>query len=444
MSGYKNLMVFDLKAADMSDVEDLSITLEDHFTTKKATHKLILFSKPFKFSHCRKYTSDTDSDSDFEQPMFRSTPNFAKAEKDRSETNTISGTSQNHEDSELCNLDCSDDREQQLQERRALIAQQDNEYQLNLQADKLKEQLKKEVHEKETEQKNQDEARSNYLKALQEQRRLHVPEEAAVSDNCCIISINHIVLGRQTRFVDSASKMETVYDWIGSLSKEYEFFELCYGYPLQVADPNESVSKFEKLVLHMRECTNSNFTMDIRFQENLTEQSANPSVRNKPQIQDRNKDRLVNCVICSLPIPAVDIESHSTACAQAKYPEIIETDSGSDSEEERNLQPMLVVNTSHFDTMKIVETLKKCLASCETDDDNAMRMKIRRGQFFEDFCQKVKNPWVQEKMGMKLAVHYYGETGIDQGGLSREFYSGKLIYLYILVFSEITLSISAN
>ena len=82
--------------------------------------------------------------------------------------------------------------------------------------------------------------RISYLLALKEERANRLPPEP--SSERMPISVRHIFIGRITRYFHPKSKMMDVYNWIGSLNVEPEFFEILdyKGKAVYPADDGES------------------------------------------------------------------------------------------------------------------------------------------------------------------------------------------------------------
>ena len=74
--------------------------------------------------------------------------------------------------------------------------------------------------------------------------------------------------------------------------------------------------------------------------------------------------------------------------------------------------------------MEVEKVIRKIVIKCEEN----FKLKVRRGFAFNDFLKAFKKPWNVTKKNFKFTIEFIGESGIDTGGLSREFYSG----LYIL------------
>ena len=80
--------------------------------------------------------------------------------------------------------------------------------------------------------------RISYLLALTEERANRLPPEP--SSERMPISVRHIFIGRITRYFHPKSKMMDVYNWVGSLNVEPEFFEIL-DYKGKVVYPADDV-----------------------------------------------------------------------------------------------------------------------------------------------------------------------------------------------------------
>lgn len=246
-------------------------------------------------------------------------------------------------------------------------------------------------------------------------RAKEVPPEPTLMDNSTVIFVNHINLGRVHRLFLSDSKMESVYNWVGSLSPTPELFELCYGLPgnLSVADTNDKVSSYENRCLTMRETSSSNFTIDIASGSRI--RPLEPSTSTASQ-----NYQVVRCPICSNFFPGSSIEQHASICADSKFCNII-----CDDESEDEL-PIILPFKETSPTTNIIN-FKDLVASLSIDLKNTISIKIRRGNSFNDFAEKIELPWIKKKResNYSLRVTFIGEQGVDQGGVAREFFSGQ-------------------
>ena len=168
----------------------------------------------------------------------------------------------------------------------------------------------------------------------------------------------------------------------------------------------------------MNETNFSNFTMDI--------------IQNH-QNENTKQQVTIICPVCHQRKDPLTIEEHAMNCATEKYPEFIICDNESSDEdlspisdlitESKDLLPLI-----NADINKIKDKLKQSLEKCEVRTDKVLQVKVRRQHTFNDFLKRFKSQWVRECIGSKLFIVYYGESGVDQGGLSREFFSGTYVF----------------
>lgn len=105
--------------------------------------------------------------------------------------------------------------EQNLEDRRKLIAQQDEEFQRSLKADQAK---KLKLIEEEERVKRQH--------VLMNARKARVLEEPGPEEVSILVRVRHVTLGLVERRLRSQTQMSAVYDWIGSLGLIPENFIL--------------------------------------------------------------------------------------------------------------------------------------------------------------------------------------------------------------------------
>ena len=53
-----------------------------------------------------------------------------------------------------------------------------------------------------------------------------------------------------------------------------------------------------------------------------------------------------------------------------------------------------------------------------------LSIKVKRNQEFADFGERFSKQWIRNNIGNLFVVKYFGESGIDEGGLRREFFTG--------------------
>ena len=136
--------------------------------------------------------------------------------------------------------------------------------------------------------------------------------EPDLSHDSILAVVNHPIIGKKERFFLSNGNMEDVYLWLKNLSKEPELFHLMVGHAgrYTVLDPNDSIRKCENRIMHVREVTSSNFTIDII--NNMTTSH-----------EDEKTTPLIYCPVCSGYFPKTDIVNHASSCAEEKYPVLV-------------------------------------------------------------------------------------------------------------------------
>lgn len=130
-------------------------------------------------------------------------------------------------------------------EREALKQEQDHSLQCSLEADRKKE---------EERQKKEDDA-SRKIENLERKRKSRlsrVPQEPTPchSGQNITIAVKHISQGKITRTFTEKDDMRSVYNWVGSLSLEPEYFRLSLS-PGVAIDPLSSLYCVKGTLLHM-------------------------------------------------------------------------------------------------------------------------------------------------------------------------------------------------
>ena len=70
--------------------------------------------------------------------------------------------------------------------------------------------------------------------------------------------------------------------------------------------------------------------------------------------------------------------------------------------------------------------IQAVIGSCQMEKENVLHLNIRRGYCFQDFTKAFRKNWNFKKKNNQYVISFIGKTGIDNGGVSREFYSGCL------------------
>ena len=135
-----------------------------------------------------------------------------------------------------------------LKERRALVWQQDQEYKTSLAADKAKEESKKAVLTAEIELAERQEL-------LRVARSSRIPPEPTDQEDVVMIQVRRVHQGLVKRAFKAQERAARIYDWVGSLSPNPEYFRL--------ADFSHTVVKLTqraceiKSVLYMEESSST-------------------------------------------------------------------------------------------------------------------------------------------------------------------------------------------
>jgi hypothetical protein len=176
--------------------------------------------------------------------------NYISTTEEESEISALFSVETDHIEEEQSIYDHTYEPNQQVgvmgssTQRLKLIEEQDLAYEQSLKSDKAKnEALNCEILELQRKE------------VLRIERSLRVPNEPCLeSDAFVIVKVRHISLGPLTRRFSPTDRMESVFDWIGSVSPEPECFSLClpYGPPLS---KNELVSIADRQTLSMVETT---------------------------------------------------------------------------------------------------------------------------------------------------------------------------------------------
>ena len=186
--------------------------------------------------------------------------------------------------------------------REQLISQQDQLFETSLKVDQ----------EKEKEKLAMDELINFKIrKHFAMKRFIEKNPEPSLSENCALVVVHHINLGRIDRFFSNSDIFETMYCWMGSLQIDPEYFVLALDRPYYVFKPSDSVLKAERRLLMMLVCELAQFHFSHR-ENDLNESSNNP---------------LINCPVCGKKQEASEIETHAARCADAKYIEVFDSES---------------------------------------------------------------------------------------------------------------------
>ena len=74
---------------------------------------------------------------------------------------------------------------------------------------------------------------------------------------------------------------------------------------------------------------------------------------------------------------------------------------------------------------KLIERIKERLEICSIHLTQHLLTSVRRGFCFYDFSKFFRKLWNIKRWNFQHRFAFVGECGRDEGGVSREFYSGK-------------------
>ena len=63
--------------------------------------------------------------------------------------------------------------------------------------------------------------------------------------------------------------------------------------------------------------------------------------------------------------------------------------------------------------------------------ENILQVNIRRGFCFQDFVKAFRKKWNCKKKSCQYMISFIGETGVDNNGVSQEFYTGWYFKLFL-------------
>ena len=133
-------------------------------------------------------------------------------------------------------------------------------------------------------------------------------------------------------------------------------------------------------------------------------------------------ERKVYCSICNNPFSVSTIEEHADLCLENKSKLFFERQlKSSDDKKSVSMIDEKTEMRGHLDQTKLVPAIYK---KCEMNEENELALNVRRGFCFKDFLKTFQKSWNIKKMRKKYSITFIGASGIDTGGVSREFYLG--------------------
>ena len=133
----------------------------------------------------------------------------------------------------------------------------------------------------------------------------------------------------------------------------------------------------------------------------------------------------VLCPICNNAFSINTIEEHADLCLESKTKFFFEKHTeSSDQGELLDIAQNVSEAKGNYYQNQLMLDIEKVLRDCEMDRENELQIHVRRGFCFADFLKTFRKPYNAKKKSYRYIVIFIGESGIDTGGVSREFYSG--------------------
>ena len=216
--GPSNEMEFSLSNFQQQEIPD-----SDNFTLQQYVEKYKLNRITLYLLSRRKQSSDPDiADSELEKPVF-------------SPTETV------HHSSEAEVIT------QNLDDRRQLISEQNEEYWKSLQTDR---ELEKRKRLKLSEEASLIKRQIEIMLA----RKDRVPEEPHQGEDRVVVRVRHLTFGVVERAFRPDTLLASIYDWVGSLDSTPEHFVLSnYNHDLMPTECIGTIAIHSSIVLNMRE-----------------------------------------------------------------------------------------------------------------------------------------------------------------------------------------------
>ena len=143
------------------------------------------------------------------------------------------------------------------------------------------------------------------------------------------------------------------------------------------------------------------------------------------------RERSLDCPICFNKFPYREIESHAQLCAgKFDLDEFeLDVDTGRDPTDEFDetfaYDDCAEVEADHEYSKKGEEKkdVKDILNNLKHISSSNIKLVIRLKRSWEDYINYLKKPWM--KQCCNYTIEFLGETGVDTGGLKRQFFTGK-------------------
>ena len=144
----------------------------------------------------------------------------------------------------------------------------------------------------------------------------------------------------------------------------------------------------------------------------------------------------VFCPICNKKFDTSVIEEHADACLASKHNPFSITILDSEDDEIPDNSHAEIEDSKELVTKTYITSTVRTLiqsGAFEINMENSLQLNIRRRFIFSDFTKYFCKKWNVRKKNCLYTISFIGESGLDTGGVSREFYSGDYI-----MFNSIT------
>jgi len=135
----------------------------------------------------------------------------------------------------------------------------------------------------------------------------------------------------------------------------------------------------------------------------------------------------VLCPICNSSFPVGFIEEHANACLESRNRRYFADDVLVSSDDEEVVECGDSQEFMEVETQSLANLIQSII-TVDTDKDGVqtIQIQVKRGYEFEDFMNVFKKKHNKKKVNHSYMMSFVGESGIDTGGVSREFYSDAI------------------
>jgi len=171
--------------------------------------------------------------------------------------------------------------------------------------------------------------------------------------------------------------------------------------------------------------------VDINEQEIPMAASEQENIMSIQQPSTSSVEKYMYCPICNQRFPIGEIQEHADVCSEKQVYKCLvlqpKPDLSSPSPEEADGDDaVMMIDVSREELAAVIKGFIKDLPQFDDiDDDQVLKIPVRRGFCFEDFRNYFDKKWNAKKKNMKYQLEFIGEAGVDTSGLSRDFYTGE-------------------